>query len=101
MRPAKLKTKLEYMEELITFSELIDKLITINIKLYNLLEKTSELDKKEVKTKEDIDLIVKLSGDNVGLAKQRSKLKSAIDSKLNDAIKNGNTEVLHEFKKYS
>ena len=47
------------MEELITFSELIDKLTVINIKLFNLLEKTAELDKKE-KTKEDIDLIVQV-----------------------------------------
>ena len=28
--------------ELITFSELIDKLITINIKLYNLMDKITE-----------------------------------------------------------
>jgi len=89
------------MEELITFSELIDKLITINIKLYMLLEKTSELDQKAEKTKEDIDLIVKLSGDNVKLATMRSNLKSAIDVKLNDAIKKGETRVLDEVKKYS
>ena len=84
-----------------TFSELIDRLITINIKLYMLLEKTSELDRKEKKSKEDIELIVKLSGDNVRLAIQRSKLKSAIDAKLNAAIKNGGTDILDEVKKYS
>jgi len=84
-----------------TFSELIDRLITINIKLYMLLEKTSELDRKEKKSKEDIELIIKLSGDNVRLAIQRSKLKSAIDAKLNAAIKNGGTDVLDEVKKYS
>ena len=89
------------MEDLITFSELIDKLITINVKLFMLLEKTAELDRKEVKSKEDIDLIIRLSGDNVRLAKIRSKLKSAIDSKLNDAIKNGGTDILDEVKKYS
>ena len=89
------------MEELITFSELIDKLITINIKLYMLLEKTSELDQKAEKTKEDIELIVKLSGDNVRLAILRSELKSAIDEKLNDAIKKGGTKVLNEVKNYS
>lgn len=88
------------MEELITFSELIDKLITVNIKLYNLLEKTSELDKKE-KTKEDIDLIVKLSGENIRLAKQRSLLKSAIDRKLNEAIKDGGASILDEVKNYN
>ena len=84
-----------------TFSELIDRLITINIKLYMLLEKTSELDRKEKKSKEDIELIIKLSGDNVRLAIQRSKLKSAIDAKLNAAIKNGGTDILDEVKKYS
>jgi hypothetical protein len=84
-----------------TFSELIDKLITINVKLFMLLEKTSELDKKEVKTKEDIELIIRLSGDNIRLAKLRSRLKTAIDNKLNDAIKNGSTDVLDEVKKYS
>jgi len=89
------------MDEVITFSELVDKLITVNIKLYNLLEKTSELDRKKEKTKEDIDLIVKLSGDNINLAKTRSVLKSAIDNKLNAAIKNGSTGVLNEFKGYS
>jgi hypothetical protein len=89
------------MEEIMTFSELIDRLITINIKLYMLLEKTSELDRKEKKSKEDIELIIKLSGDNVRLAIQRSKLKSAIDAKLNAAIKNGGTDVLDEVKKYS
>jgi len=88
-------------QELITFSELIDRLITINVKLYMLLEKTSELDRKAVKTQEDIELIVRLSGDNVRLAILRSKLKTAIDKKLNDAIKNGSTDVLDEVKKYS
>lgn len=83
-----------------TFSELIDKLITINVKLFMLLEKTSELDRKEIKTKEEIELIVRLSGDNVRLAKLRSKLKTAIDKKLNDAISNGSTDVLDEVKKY-
>jgi hypothetical protein len=89
------------MDEITTFSELIDKLITTNVKLYMLLEKTSELDRKSDKTKEDIELIVKLSGDNIRLATQRSKLKTAIDKKLNEAIKNGGTGVLDEIKKYS
>jgi len=89
------------MEEIITFSELIDRLITIDIKLYMLLEKTSELDRKPEKSKEDIELIVRLSGDNIRLATQRSRLKSAIDKKLNEAIKYGQTDVLDEVKKYS
>lgn len=88
------------MEEIMTISELIDRLVTVNIKLFNLLDKTDELDKKEVKTKEDIDLIVKLSGQNVHLAKTRSNLKTAIDMMIDKAIKNGNTQILDECKKY-
>ena len=87
--------------ELVTFSELLDKLMTINIKLFNLLDKTAELDKIEEKTQEEIDLIVKLSGENIRLVKQRSALKSAIDKKLNLAIQNGGTEILDEVKNYS
>jgi len=86
--------------ELITFSELIDKLNIVNIKLFNLLDKTAELDKKINKSKEDIDLIIQLSGDNIRLAKQRSNLKSAIDKKLNEAIKSGDTNILDEVKNY-
>lgn len=88
------------MEEITTLSELIDKLITIDLKLYNLLDKTAELDRKENKTQADIDLIVKLSGDNVRLATVRSNLKSAIDTKVNDAIRKGGTQILDECKKY-
>jgi hypothetical protein len=87
-------------QEVITFSELIDKLITVNIKLYNLLEKTAELDRKIEKTNDDIQLIVKLSGENIRLAKMRSILKSAIDQKLDIAIKEGGTGILDEVKKY-
>jgi hypothetical protein len=86
--------------ELITFSELLDKLMTINIKLYNLLERTTILDNKNPKTDDDIKEIVKLSGDNIRLVKQRSALKSAIDKKLNNAIQSGGTAILDEVKKY-
>jgi hypothetical protein len=89
------------VKDIVTFSELLDKLMVINIKLFNLLEKTAELDKKEPKSKDDIDLIVNLSGENIRLVKQRSILKSAIDEKLNTAIKNGSTDVLDEVKNYS
>jgi uncharacterized protein YdcH (DUF465 family) len=87
--------------ELITFSELIDKLTVINIKLFNLLDKTAELDRKVVKSAEEIALIVTLSGENIRLVKQRSNLKSAIDKKLNIAIKKGGTEILDEVKNYN
>ena len=86
--------------ELITFSELIDKLITINVKLFTLLETTADLAKKETLTKAESELMVKLAGDNVRLAKLRSELKTAIDNKLNDAIKAGGTTVLDEVKNY-
>lgn len=89
------------VKDIVTFSELLDKLMVINIKLFNLLEKTAELDKKESKSKDDIDLIVNLSGENIRLVKQRSMLKSAIDEKFNVAIKNGSTDVLDEVKNYS
>lgn len=86
--------------DLITFSELLDKLMTINIKLYNLLDKSAELDKISDKTPEVEKQIINLSGENIRLVKQRSKLKSAIDTKLNLAISNGNTTVLDEVKNY-
>ena len=89
------------MNELITISELVDKLITVNIKLFNLLDKTAELDSKVKKSKEDIEMIVGLSGDNIRLVKQRSLLKSAIDNKINEAISAGRTDVLDEVKKYN
>ena len=86
--------------ELITFSELLDKLMTINIKLYNCLERSATLDVKSDKTEEDIMEIVKLSSENIRLVKQRSSLKTGIDKKLNLSIKLGGTEVLDEIKKY-
>jgi len=88
------------MNDLITFAELIDRLSIINIKLFNLLDKTAELDKIENKSKKEIDLIVKLSGDNICLASQRSALKFAIDEKLNSVIKKGGTGILKEVKTY-
>ena len=84
-----------------TISELIDKLITVNMKLFKLLDKTAELDNKSKRSKEDIALIVKLSGDNIRLAKQRSLLKSAIDKKINEAISGGSTDILDEVKSYT
>jgi len=86
--------------ELITFSELLDKLMTINIKLFNVLDRAAELDGLETKSLEDEKEIVRLSGENIRLVKQRSTLKSAIDKKLNSAIKTGGTDVLDEVKNY-
>ena len=86
--------------ELITFSELIDKLMIVNIKLYNCLERSSILNDKIDKTEEEIQEIIKLSDDNIRLVRQRSAYKNAIDKKLNLAIQNGETEILDEVKKY-
>ena len=86
--------------DLITFSELLDKLMTNNIKMYNVLDKSAELDKLSNKTSEIQEEIINLSGQNIRLVKQRSYLKSAIDKKLNLAIKNGNTTILDEVKNY-
>jgi hypothetical protein len=83
-----------------TISELIDKLVTVNIKLFNVMDKNAELSNKKDKTGKDLFIAVQLCEDNVNLAKTRSALKSEIDKKLNDAIKNGKTEVLNECKDY-
>lgn len=86
--------------EITTFSELIDKLITIDIKLYMVLEETGNLAKKTNRTSEDTEKLADLNVRNVDLVQIRSKLKSAIDNKLNEAIRTGNTDVLNEVKKY-
>lgn len=88
------------MSDIITFSELIDRLITIDIKLYMLLERSAELDRKPDKRMVDIEAMARCSSDNVRLAKIRSELKTAIDEKLNDAILHKNTKVLDEVKNY-
>ena len=88
------------MEELITLSELIDKLITIDIKLYNLMDEITKFsDLKKLSVKESFTLL-NLNKDQIRLVKQRSALKSAIDTKLNNAIKSGETVVLDEVKSY-
>jgi flagellar basal body-associated protein FliL len=86
--------------EITTISELIDKLITINIKLYNVLDKSAELDKKPIKDNGVLNEISALSGENIRLVKNRSALKTAIDSKINEAIKNGKIDILDEVKRY-
>lgn len=88
------------MSDITTFSELIDKLITINIKLYNVMEETGTLANKSKRDSKDMERLANLNLQNVELVKLRSKLKSAIDAKLNEAIKSGNTDVLNEVKRY-
>lgn len=88
------------MSEITTFSELIDKLITINIKLYNVMEDTGTLASKRERNSSDMNKLANLNLQNVELVKLRSKLKSAIDSKLKEAIQNGDMDVLNEVKRY-
>jgi hypothetical protein len=88
------------MSDITTFSEIIDKLITINIKLYNVMEVTGTLANKDTRTDADMNKLANLNLQNVELVKLRSKLKSAIDNKLNEAIKYGNTDILNEVKRY-
>ena len=86
--------------ELVTFSELLDKLTTVNIKLFHVLDRAATLDATEPKTAGVLLKIAALSGQNIRLVKQRSALKAAIDKKLNAAIVAGGTEVLDEVKNY-
>ena len=86
--------------ELITFAELIDKLITINIKLYNIMESLADLDNKPNKTQNDLEKLAAVTNDHLKLVKQRSGVKTAIDMKLNSAIIRGETQVIQEVKKY-
>ena len=80
--------------DLITFSELIDKLMTVNTKLFLIMDKIALPDLSDSELR-------KLNADQISLVKQRSFLKTAIDTKLNIAIKAGGTNVLDEVKKYS
>ena len=75
------------MDELITFSELIDKLITVNIKLYNLLENTSVLDRKPVKSKEPV------REKSTRIRKPNSMLRDFVGNGLNEIIIGG---VIHK-----
>lgn len=86
--------------ELITFAELIDKLITINIKLYNIMEALADIDNKTEKSQADLERLASITESHLKLVKQRSGVKSAIDAKLNDAIRHGETQVIQEVKKY-
>lgn len=88
------------MEDITTISELIDKLITINIKLYNVLEESAIIANQSKKTDKDMVQLGELNVRNINLVKNRSQLKSAIDQKIKDAIKSGNVSVLDEVKKY-
>ena len=43
------------MSDITTFSELVDKLITVNIKLYNVMEVTGTLANKDTRTDADMN----------------------------------------------
>lgn len=88
------------MDEITTISELIDKLITINIKLYNVLEDSAKIASMKNQTDKDLIELGKLNAKNIRLVQNRSQLKTAIDLKISQAIKTGNVSVLDEVKKY-
>jgi len=88
------------MIELVTFSELIDKLMIVNIKLYVLMDKIAEYSALEKLSEKEAIILLSLNKDQVRLVQQRSELKSAVDKKLNSAIKDGDINVLDEVKSY-
>lgn len=88
------------MDDITTISELIDKLITINIKLYNVLEESGKLANLNNKSDKEMIKLGELNEKNIRLVKNRSQLKTAIDSKIANAVKSGNVSVLDEVKKY-
>jgi ribosomal protein L33 len=81
-------------EEILTFGELVDRLTITNIKLYNL--KNDVMRSTDEKFKSDSCIT------DVRLVEERSKLKSAITSKLMYCIKKviNNKPELVEVKKY-
>ena len=88
------------MIDLVTFSELVDKLMIVNIKLYILMDKIAEYSALEKLSEKEAIILLSLNKDQVRLVKQRSELKSAVDKKLNSAIKDGDINVLDEVKSY-
>ena len=78
-----------------TFSELVDKLSIVNVKLYMVKEKqsqtTDETPKEELKRLIDQDL---------SLCRERSILKKEINSALLNAVKTGSVAQLQEVKQY-
>ena len=88
------------MIELVTFSELVDKLMIVNIKLYVLMDKIAEYSALEKLSEKEAIILLSLNKDQVRLVQQRSELKSAVDKKLNSAIKDGDINVLDEVKSY-
>jgi len=88
------------MDDITTISELIDKLITINIKLYNVLEDSAKIANMNNKKDSDMIKLGELNAKNIRLVQNRSQLKTAIDFKISQAIKSGNVSVLDEVKKY-
>ncbi len=98
------------LEELITISELMDRLSIENIRLWNLKDEVialrKELDNKPTKKRrEEINKI--LSGKefvDIDISKRRSLAKKAIDEALirliKDVIKGKNVSVTNEHKAY-
>lgn len=78
-----------------TFSELIDKLSIVNVKLYMVKEKQSQV--TDGTPKEELK---KLIDQDLSLCRERSVLKKEINAALQNAVKSGNVSQLQEVKQY-
>lgn len=78
-----------------TFSELVDKLSIVNVKLYMVKEKQSQI--REDASKSELMSLIK---QDLALCRERSALKKQIDAALSNAIKTGSVTVTNEVKQY-
>ncbi len=78
-----------------SFSELVDKLSIVNVKLYMVKEKQSNI--KTSTSKEELKSLI---DQDISLCRQRSTLKKEIDSSLRKAIQTGDTTQINEVKDY-
>lgn len=79
-------------DELLSLGELIDRLAIINIKLFNL----KNLQAKSI----DVGELAGTAKVDVGLCKERSRIKKAIDHKLISMIQNSGEGFNPEVKNY-
>ncbi len=78
-----------------TFSELVDKLSIVNVKLYMVKEKQSQVTNETTK-----EILKGLIDQDLSLCKERSSLKKQIDVALFNAVKTGSVTVINEVKQY-
>lgn len=77
------------------FSELIDKLAIVNIKLYMVKEKQANIKSSTSKIE-----LKSLIDQDISLCRQRSTLKKEIDALLQKAIRTGDITQINEVKDY-